>query len=92
MRTGKARASIEGHSGAARDEFWHVGEELRSQLHAAGAPTPTIDRLLPRVEPTTPTWPDGAREIPLRWCGIIAPGLALAALAAGALRLVRTLR
>jgi len=92
LRTGKARASIEGHSAAARDEFWHVGEELRSQLHAAGAPTPSVDRLLAHVDPTTPTWPDGAREIPLRWGGVIAPGLALAAVVAGALRLVRSLR
>ncbi len=84
LRTGKARSSIEGHSAAARDEIEHVGEELLSQLRAAGAPTSAIERLLPHADPATPTWPDGARDIPMRWGGIVVPALVLAGLVTAA--------
>jgi ketopantoate reductase len=84
LRTGEARASIEGHSAAARDEIEHVAGELLAQLHAAGAATPSVDRLLPYADPATPTWPDGAREIPMRWGGLVVPALVLAALVTAA--------
>ncbi len=84
LRTGEARSSIEGHSAAARDEIAHVGEELRAQLHEAGAPTATIDLLLPYADPAAATWPDGARDIPMRWSGIVVPALVLAGLVAAA--------
>jgi ketopantoate reductase len=93
LRKGKARSSIEGHSAAARDEIEHVAEELLSQLHAAGVSTPAIDRLLPHADPATPTWPDGARDIPMRWGGVVVPLLAVAAIAATAVaRLVPPVR
>jgi len=79
---GEARSSIEGHSAAARDEMEHVAEELLAQLRAAGAPTSEIERLLPFADPQTPTWPDGARDIPMRWGGVVVPLLALAAIVA----------
>ncbi len=81
LRTGEARSSIEGHSAAARDEIEHVADELLSHLHAAGAPTPAIDQLLPYADPASSTWPDGARDIPMRWGGIVGPLLAVAAIA-----------
>ncbi len=89
LRKGKARASIEGHSAAARDELEHVANELLTHLHAAGAPTTNIERLLPHVDPQTPTWPDGASDLPMRWGGIVVPALALAAIVATALRGLR---
>ncbi len=84
LRTGKARSSVEGHSAAGRDEFQHVGEELLSQLRVAGAPTSEIERLLPYADPQTPTWPDGARDVPMRWGGVVVPLVALAAIGAAA--------
>ena len=86
LRTGRARSSIEGHSAAARDEIEHVAEELVSQLRAAGADLPSVERLLPHADPATPTWPDGARDIPMRWGGIAVPALVLVGAAAVVLR------
>ena len=84
LRTGEARSSIEGHSAAARDEIEHVAEELLSELHAAGVSTPAVETLLPYADPATPTWPDGARTIPMRWGGIVVPALVLAGLVTAA--------
>ena len=74
---GEARSSIEGHSAAARDEIEHVGGELLAQLRQAGVETPSIDRLLPYVDPDAATVPDGARELPVRWAGPAVPALTL---------------
>ncbi len=86
LRTGEARSSIEGHSAAARDEIEHVAAELLAHLHAAGTPTPAIDQLLPYVDPAFPTWPDGARDLPIRWGGVVGPLLVAVALAVVARR------
>ena len=73
LRTGRARASIEGHSAAARDEIAHVGVELLSQLKAAGADVSVIEQLLPYAEPGAELWPDGSRELPMRWADLAVP-------------------
>ena len=73
MKKEHAKASIEGHSAAGRDEVEHVARELLEQLHAAGTNTPTIERLLPHVDPATPPWPDGARDVRMRWAGVLVP-------------------
>lgn len=95
MDEGHAKASIEGHSAAARDEFDHVARELLEQLHAAGTETPTIERLLPYVDPATPPWPDGASDVPMRWSGLVVPlavAVGLASLALTASRHARRRR
>jgi ketopantoate reductase len=78
LREGTARSSIEGHSAAARDEFAHVSAELLDQLHDAGVETPAIERLLAFTDPTIEPWPDGARDIPMRWGGVLVPAAMLA--------------
>ncbi len=84
MRSGKARSSIEGHSAAARDEIGHVAAELMAQLRAAGAETPSSDRLLAHIDARTPPVPDGARELGMRWGGIAVFALIVAAAIAAA--------
>ncbi len=82
LRKGKARASIEGHSAAARDEIDYVARELLRQLHAAGAPTPTIEHLLQYVDPNTTPWPDGSRSLRMRWGSVVTGVLVLFAVLA----------
>ncbi len=73
LRSGEARASIEGHSAAGRDEIAHVGRELLAQLQAAGAEVSAIEELLPFAEPGAELWPDGARSLPMRWGNMVVP-------------------
>jgi ketopantoate reductase len=77
LRRGRARSSIEGHSAAARDEVSHVGAELLSQLQAAGSDVSVIEQLLPYAEPDAARWPDGSRELPMRWADVAVPTGAL---------------
>ena len=81
MRRGFARASIEGHPKVARDELKLVADELTALLREVGAPTPTIDQLMPYYDPAMPPYPEGSRELSIRWGGMAAPLLALVAAA-----------
>jgi ketopantoate reductase len=88
LRKEHAKSSIEGHSAAARDEIQHVAEELLTHLRAAGADTESIDRLLAHVDPGTPLWPDGARDVPMRWGGLLLGAAGLVTVIAAVLVLV----
>ena len=56
-----------GHARAARDESQHLAQEFIALRDQSGVATPSIDRLLPYLDPAMPLMPDGSRTIPFRW-------------------------
>lgn len=84
------------HAEAARDEVVHLTGEFMELARRSGVPTPTIDRLQAYREPKAVQPPEGSKEIPMHWGGVILlAGLVvvkMAALAAGVAWLVKRLR
>jgi 2-dehydropantoate 2-reductase len=78
MKTG-----LFGHAAAARDEIQHLLGEFRGRVAGSGVPTPALDALSAYVAHEEHPMPDGSRQLPLRWGGVLALGGALA-LSAGA--------
>lgn len=69
-----------GHALAARDEMKHLTDEYFALVRPQGGPTPVLDELYRYYDPATPPVPDGKREIPLNWNGVLGPLLGIAAL------------
>jgi 2-dehydropantoate 2-reductase len=74
--THELKVSGEGHALAARDEMQHLTDEFIALAKAAGAKTPTLERLYTYFDPATPPMPDGSRQIPMQWKAIWIIGLA----------------
>jgi 2-dehydropantoate 2-reductase len=78
---------VAAHSRAARDEMAFIAEEYRQRIAPGGVPTPYLDQAIEHVRGTSPLIPDGSRELPMRWTGLLAlVGTAVAAGSAMALR------
>lgn len=69
------RNSLEGHPKAALDEMQYLTEELLQLLHSCGSHTPTLDLLYQYYAPETSRIPDGSKNIPLNWKGVLIPGI-----------------
>ncbi len=65
------------HANAARDEVKHLTDEFLALARSTDVPTPAMDRLYPHLDAETPLMPDGSREIPLDWRGVVAAVAAL---------------
>lgn len=71
LNTERAEIGLAGHANAARDEMKHLAEEFKVLARATTVPTPAIDRLYPYCDPAVPPVPDGSRQIPLNWRGVL---------------------
>jgi len=69
----------EAHAAAARDEMTYLMNEFMAFIKAAGAETPTIDRLFKYYDPQTPSMPDGSSQIPMNKKGVVLPLVGIAA-------------
>ncbi len=87
MRTEYAKISIEGHTRAGREEMTHLFDGLVSIVEGGGGTTDAMDRLAPYFDPDTSPYPEGRRDIPMKWGGVIAPALGVGALAVALRRL-----
>lgn len=87
-RTTFFEVGVVSHAEVAREEIVHLVEEYRERIAPAGVPTPVFDQLAAHVTGTVPPLPDGSREQPMRWGGLVATAAACAAAAAAA-RLLR---
>jgi hypothetical protein len=61
-----------GHANAARSEVRHLTDEFLALARRTSVPTLAIDQLYPHLDPETPLMPEGNKEIPLRWGGLVA--------------------
>lgn len=77
------------HSKVAREEIVHLVDEYRERIAPAGVPTPVFDQLAAHVKGTVLPLPDGSREEPLRWGGLVGTAAACFAAVAVAKRLRR---
>jgi ketopantoate reductase len=64
--------ALVGHANAARSEIQHLADEFLVLARMTSVPTPAIDRLYPYLDPATPSMPEGSKEIPLHWGGLLA--------------------
>lgn len=81
MRKEYAKVSVEGHAQDGRDEMRYLFEKLRSILDETGVETEAIDQLTPYYDPETPPYPEGKRDLSMRWGGLVAPAIGAGALA-----------
>jgi ketopantoate reductase len=65
------KIALVGHANAARSEVHHLADEFIALARSTSVPTPAIDRLYPYLDPETPLMPEGSKEIPLRWGGLL---------------------
>ena len=70
---------VAGHCRVAREELTHLLAEYRARIAPGGMPTPMLDRVAAHVEGTVPPLPDGSREEPLAWGGLMAAAAGMAA-------------
>jgi ketopantoate reductase len=66
------KIALVGHANAARSEVRHLTDEFLALARRTSVPTPAIDQLYPHLDPETPLVPEGSKEIPLRWGGLVA--------------------
>lgn len=72
------KIALVGHANAARSEVHHLADEFLALARSTSVPTPAIDRLYPYLDPETPLMPEGSKEIPIRWGGLVAWSVGLA--------------
>jgi len=65
------KVALVGHANAARDEMQHLTDEFLALTGITSVPTPAIDELYPYLDPNTPLMPEGSRQIPLKWGGML---------------------
>ena len=65
------KVALVGHANAARDEMQHLADEFLALTRNTSIPTPAIDQLYPYLDPNTPLMPEGSRQIPLKWGGLL---------------------
>jgi pimeloyl-ACP methyl ester carboxylesterase/ketopantoate reductase len=87
MRTEYAKISIEGHTRAGREEMTYLFDGLQSIVESDGGTTDAMDQLAPYFDPDTPPYPEGTRDIPMKWGGVVAPAIGVGALAVAFRRL-----
>ncbi|MCU4752532.1 alpha/beta fold hydrolase [Halobacteria archaeon AArc-curdl1] len=80
MRNEYAKVSVEGHARDGRDEMAYLFDELRSLIEQADGDTDAIDQLAPYYDHDTPSYPEGKREISMKWGGLVAPVIGIGAL------------
>ncbi|MEJ6951490.1 ketopantoate reductase family protein [Natronospora cellulosivora (SeqCode)] len=71
MRKEFAKSSVEGHPRDARDEMTYLYDELMSIIDKKNVKTDAIDELSKYYDPNTPSYPEGKRELSLKWGGIL---------------------
>jgi hypothetical protein len=76
----KLKSSVEGHINGGLDELKHLTYEIMPLIRKSGVQTPSIDRLLPYYEGKGPEIPEGSRNIPMKWGGVVLPLIIIAAL------------
>jgi pimeloyl-ACP methyl ester carboxylesterase/ketopantoate reductase len=81
MRNEYAKISIEGHTRAGREEMTYLFDGLLSIIKKSGGKTETMEQLATYFDPDTPPYPEGKRDIPMRWGGMAAPAIGVGALA-----------
>ncbi|SNR44154.1 alpha/beta fold hydrolase [Halorubrum vacuolatum] len=81
MRKEYAKISVEGHARDGRDEMRYLFDGLRSILDETDVKTDAIDQLAPYYDPDTSPYPEGKRELSMKWGGIAAPAVGIGALA-----------
>lgn len=65
------KVALVGHAHVARDEIQHLADEFLALTRNTSVPTPAIDELYPYLDPNTPLMPEGSRQIPLKWGGML---------------------
>lgn len=75
LKVESLRVSLEGHPKAAPDEMKFLTDELLKLLHNNGAYTPTLDWLYRFYDPDALRIPDRSSKIPMKWSGLVIPGL-----------------
>lgn len=65
------KVALVGHANVARDEIQHLADEFLALTRNTSVPTPAIDELYPYLDPNTPLMPEGSRQIPLKWGGML---------------------
>ena len=83
MRNEYAKISVEGHARDGREEMRYLFDGLRSLIDQADGETNAIDQLAPYYDPDTPPYPEGKRELSMKWGGLVAPAVGAGALAVG---------
>ncbi len=87
MRTEYAKISIEGHTHAGREEMTYLFDGLLSVIESGGGNTETMEHLATYFDPETPPYPEGKRDIPMKWGGVVAPAIGVGGLAVAFQRL-----
>ncbi|TYL38008.1 alpha/beta hydrolase [Natronococcus pandeyae] len=80
MRNEYAKVSVEGHARDGRDEMAYLFDELRAIIDQSNGETQAIDQLAPYYDPDTPSYPEGKREISMKWGGLVAPVIGIGGL------------
>jgi ketopantoate reductase len=70
-RTTFFEVGVVSHSKVAREELVLLVEEYRERIAPAGVATPVFDELAAHVKGTVASLPDGSREEPMRWGGLV---------------------
>ncbi len=88
-RTTFFEVGVVSHSKVAREELELLVDEYRERIAPAGRATPVFDQLAAHVKGTVAPLPDGSRQEPMRWGGLVGTAAACFAAAAVARRLTR---
>ena len=85
------KVALVGHANAARDEMQHLTDEFLALTGTTSVPTPAIDELYPYLDPNTPLMPEGSRQIPLNWGGLLVGLCGLTVVLMGLIFIVKNL-
>jgi len=84
--------ALVGHANVARDEIQHLTDEFLALTRNTSVPTPAIDKLYPYLDPNTPLMPEGSRQIPLKWGGLLVGLCVLTVVLMGLIFIVKIIR
>lgn len=81
MRKEYAKISVEGHARDGRDEMTYLFTELRGIIDQASTETDALDQLSSYYDSDSRPYPEGKRDISMKWGGLVAPVIGIGVLA-----------
>lgn len=85
MADPKMETAMAKHAESARDEMKHLADEFLVLAAQTDVPIPSIRRLYPHFDPSTPLMPEASAEIPIDWRGLCLGLSVIAGLILGAI-------